>query len=137
MSCLSSAAFLSCSVSAVPLACRVSRTLFSFWYALQYCNMSCLSPAAFLSCSISFLLSLFLIVSLPQYSPIGMLYSTATMTFYSNSLITQRSFFFQCLIPCLVSLPPRFYHAVSPPSLSPVCLSYITLLLVCFTALQQ
>ena len=88
MSCLSSAAFLSCNVSDVPLACRVSRTLFSFWYALQYCNMSCLSPAAFLSCSISFLLSLFLIVSLPQYSPIGMLYSTATMTFYSNSLIT-------------------------------------------------
>ena len=38
MSCLSSAAFLSCSVSAVPLSCRVSRTVFSFWYALQYCN---------------------------------------------------------------------------------------------------
>ncbi len=38
MSCLSSAAFLSCNVSDVPLACRVSRTLFSFWYALQHCN---------------------------------------------------------------------------------------------------
>ena len=94
---------------AVSLSYRVSPTIFSYWYPVQYCNndiplkftdyltqlllsvshsMSCLSPAAFLSCSISFLLSLFLVVSLAQYSLIGMLYSTATMTFYLNSLIT-------------------------------------------------
>ncbi len=99
MSCLSSAAFLSCSVSAVPLACRVSRT----------------------------------------YSPSGMLYSTATMTIPFKLTDYQRSFFFQCLTPCLVSLPPRFYHAASPfyclSFLS--CLSHNILLLVCYTVLQQ
>ena len=85
---------------AVPLSCRVSRTIFSSWYAVQYCNndillkftdyltqllpsvshsMSCLSPAALLSCSVSAVpLSC---LSLVHYSPFSMLYSTATMTF--------------------------------------------------------
>ena len=59
---------------AVSLSYRVSPTIFSYWYAVQYCNndillkltdyltqlllsvshsMSCLSPAALLSCSVS------------------------------------------------------------------------------------
>ena len=88
---------------AVSLSYRVSPTIFSYWYPVQYCNndiplkftdyltqllpsvshsMSCLSPAALLSCSVSAVpLSC---LSLVQYSPFSMLYSTATMTFSSK-----------------------------------------------------
>jgi hypothetical protein len=84
-------------------------------------------------------LSLMPVVSLVHYSPFGMLYSTATMTIPFKLTDYQRSFFFQCLTPCLVSLPPRFYHAVSPSCCLSFlsCLSHNILLLVCCTVLQQ
>jgi hypothetical protein len=92
--------FLQCLLPAVPHSCHVSRTLLSFWYALQYCNNGiylqihclpnvassfsnsfhdCLPSAVFCSCGVSFLPSLFPVMSLAHHFLFGMLNSTATM----------------------------------------------------------
>ena len=86
---------------AVSLSYRVSPTIFSYWYPVQYCNndiplkftdyltqlllsvshsMSCLSPDVPLTCSVSFLLSPPTIVSLAHYSPFDVFYSPEIMT---------------------------------------------------------
>ena len=98
MSCLSLPRFYhAVSPSCFPSFLSCLSTIFSSWYAVQYCNndilfkftdyltqlllsvshsMSCLSPDVPLTCSVSFLLSPPTIVSLAHYSPFDVFYKS-------------------------------------------------------------
>lgn len=128
---------------AVSLSYRVSPTIFSYWYPVQYCNndiplkftdyltqllpsvshsMSCLSPDVPLTCSVSFLLSPPTIVSLAHYSPFDLFYSPETMTTTFKFTVYPTQLLFQCLhdlspsavlSSCSVSFLPSPFPVVS------------------------
>jgi hypothetical protein len=101
------------SLPVVPLSCRVSRPLFSFWYALR-----CVSflPFLFLLCLLHITLS-------------GVPYSTAIMAspFKFTVYLMEPLSFSVSFMTCLP--PAAFFHAVSPflPYIPAVSLAHFSL----------
>ena len=123
-----------CLFPAVPLSCHVSRTSFSLWYDLQYCNngislqIQCLPNVAssfsvsshdlspsrrvfFMQCL--FLSSLSPVVSLALYSLFGMLYAVSLSCLSSSCCVS-------CTLLSLMYLTVQLpFYLCLTPDLSP------------------